>query len=104
MEKRTLFLVVCFCVGVAISVSVIWYVITICKEKQNKNIVDSASGNIMLLLVNYNYTLSFPRIGNVNFPMKIYNNKHLFQDFPVSRRNHLYFIAQWVTQTHYSPN
>ena len=55
MEKRTLFLVVCFCLGVGISVSVIWYVIKIFKQKENKNIMDTAAGNITVIFVKYNY-------------------------------------------------
>ena len=50
MENRTVFGTVCFCIGVGIIVLVIWNAINIYNEKQNKNIIDTTTGNITLLL------------------------------------------------------
>ena len=48
----------CFCIGVGISVSVIWYVIKLCKEQNDKNAQNeqNAAGNIILLFLSYNCT------------------------------------------------
>ena len=44
MEKRTIFIILTSCIGVGISVSVIWYLIKVCNKKEIENTIENPSG------------------------------------------------------------
>ena len=46
MDKRTVFIILISCVGVGIGVSVIWYLIKVCNQKNIEHDIEQPSGKL----------------------------------------------------------